>query len=253
MAITQSHKFTFDTSFDPEDIRQRREQARQRVVAEREAQEAADRARIVAEEEAAAAPPPPTFSEEELSAARTAAYADGEAAGERAASARVEAKLAEALAQIPGRLTPLVDAQKRSDAAITEHAVRIAVTITRRLFPDLAKRRGLAEIEALIRDSLADMIDEPRLVVRVADEHLDMVRARLDPMVQESGYEGSVVLLAEPGLGPADCRVDWADGGAERLSDRLWQDVDTAIARFLEYPQTAPTDVQPPSTPEEPE
>ena len=227
------HKFLFETSFDPDDMKRARE------VKARQAQEAAQAAKLAEQKMAAEPPPPPPadrFTEDDLTAAKATGYAEGEAAGRQAAQNSIDKRLAEVLSQIPQQLPGLIEAQKRADADLTKASVEIVMTIARKLLPELARRRGLAEIEAVVRACLADLMLEPRLVIRVADEMLDMVRARVDKMVADLGYEGAIVCMADPALGPADCRVDWADGGAERVSQRLWDEIDQTIGRFFTYP-----------------
>ena len=241
MATAPARKFLFDTSFDPEDLR--RDQLQAEAAAERE--RAAAEALALAEaapppEEPAPEPPAPTFSLEELQAASAQSYADGEQAGLAAARAAVEQQLAAALAHLPEQIATLLAAQRRSDDALAEQTVRVALTLARKLLPELARRHGLSEIEALIRRSLADMLEEPRIVVRVSDGLIEPIRDRLQPIADELGYPGALVLLVDPALGPADCRVEWADGGAERIADRLWQQIDAAVAGFFDYPQAVP-------------
>jgi len=237
--MAQVHKFLFDNSFDPDDVRRKREAEQRRRV---EAEEAARRA----EQEALAGlveqDRPPTFGEEELAVARAEAFGEGEAAGRSAAMATIENHAAQVLDRVAGRLGDLLAAQRRADEVLAEQAVQIALAITRKLMPQLERRHGLDEVEALIRDCLRDVPDEPRVVIRVSDGVIDAVRARLDAAGDDLGFPGHVVLLAESAMGPADCRVEWADGGAERLSDRVWQDIESAIARVLEYPQAAVPD-----------
>ena len=232
MAHTQ--KYLFETSFDPEDIRRRKAEAAEvarRAEEERLEAEAEAVARAAAEAEAE--PPPPMFTEEELSIARTQAYAEGETAGRAEGQRIVEAQISQALEQALPQIGKLIDRQHKSDAELRAASVDIALAAVRKLLPEATRRRGLGEIEAVIRDCLLDMVDEPRIVIRVADEMLDMLRARVEPITERLGFAGSVVLLAEPGMGPADCRIEWADGGAERLSSRVWQEIEAAAVRLV--------------------
>ena len=73
------------------------------------------------------------------------------------------------------------------------------------------------------------------------DEVLDDLRARVDTIGQRLGFQGSVVLLADPDMGPADCRVDWADGGAERIARNVWDDIDAAVKRMFDQGSAAPS------------
>ena len=232
MAHTQ--KYLFETAFDPEDIRRRKAEAAEvarRAEEERLEAEAEAVARAAAEAEAE--PPPPMFTEEELSIARTQAYAEGETAGRAEGQRIVEAQISQALEQALPQIGKLIDRQHKSDAELRAASVDIALAAVRKLLPEATRRRGLGEIEAVIRDCLLDMVDEPRIVIRVADEMLDMLRARVEPITERLGFAGSVVLLAEPGMGPADCRIEWADGGAERLSSRVWQEIEAAAVRLV--------------------
>ena len=35
-------------------------------------------------------------------------------------------------------------------------------------------------------------------------------------------------------MSPSDCRIEWADGGAEFDSGRIWQEIDRALERMLD-------------------
>jgi flagellar assembly protein FliH len=52
-------------------------------------------------------------------------------------------------------------------------------------------------------------------------------------MVNSAGFEGKVVVMAAPGLGAADCKVEWADGGAERDVERLMRDIEEVAERYI--------------------
>ncbi len=105
--------------------------------------------------------------------------------------------------------------------------------LLRRLFPALTRRHGTKEIEAVIQDSLDRLRDEPRVVVRVADGRLDALKERIDALTAKAGFDGKVVLLADEEIADGDVRVEWADGGAERDSERLWREIEKAVQRAL--------------------
>ena len=123
----------------------------------------------------------------------------------------------------------------------------------RKLFPEWVRQHGETEIRALLHACLTELHDEPRLVVRAADPLLDPINESLAAARGKAGFEGKVVLLADDGVAPGDVRIEWADGGAERDSERLWREIDGIIARSLgdEEPasasQTTP-DAAPPET-----
>lgn len=211
--MAKSQRFLFDTSFDL-DVPDLEDEATEEAVETPEPE------------------PPPTFTEEDMAAARAAARAEGEAAGRAEATASVERQAAEAMTVIGDRVGTLLEAQHGQDAELSGQAVEAALAMVRKLFPDLARRKGMAEIEAVIGECLGDLMDEPRIVIRVADPMLDMLKARIGEITGRLGFDGAVVLLAEPSLGPSDVKVEWADGGAERISEKLWAEMEAAAARL---------------------
>lgn len=207
-------KFLFDTSFDSEKVREAK-------------------ARAAAEAEAAAEPPPPTFSEEELEAARQSAFAEGKAAGLAEAEQSHGKRLAEGVAALPPHFEELARAIEAQADESRRSALDAAITVVRKLFPRLAREGGMEEVQAVVEACLERLRDEPRLVIRTADEDLDALKERIEESTQRAGFEGKLVFLADETIASGDVRIEWADGGAERDQSALWKEIDTIIARAL--------------------
>jgi flagellar assembly protein FliH len=182
------------------------------------------------------APPEPTYFDQDLAQARADGMAAGKEAGRQEALESVENAAAEALTAI-GRHLPALE---ESVTAMQERQLRAAVDVSaamvRKFLPRLAQDNGLQEIEAVVRDAMTRLRDEPRIVIRVCDALLDTVKTRVDTLAGNTGFEGKIVFLAEEGMGPSDVRVEWADGGAERDTARIWQDIDEAIRHITSTP-----------------
>ena len=188
------------------------------------------------------APRPDTrrFSAIELEAAKTAAHAEGVAAGRAAAEREIARRVADACGAIVARIGELMGLCAQQNEKQTREAVAAATEIVRRLLPSLGQREAIGEVEALIRDCLSRLHEEPRLVVRVADELLDPIRQQIDQLTASAGYSGRVILFADPAIKSGDARVEWADGGAERDTAAIWREIDGAIQRFVEGGAGAP-------------
>jgi len=179
--------------------------------------------------EAAAQARLPRYSEEALEGAREAALAEGMSAGLEQARLSAEAAIAKALDQITQGLEGLevADQARRKEAAL------LALAIGRKLAAALLERAPLAEIEALVRDCLSEVADEPRVVIRINEALLEDLKRRLGPILAESGFGGEVVVLGDNTFGGGDCRVEWADGGAERRLAAVEREVVAVIERYL--------------------
>ena len=72
-----------------------------------------------------------------------------------------------------------------------------------------------------------------RLVAYVPNDLLDPLNERVATISAARGFEGRVVLIGDPELADSDCRIEWADGGLERDTRRLWSDIEAALDRCL--------------------
>jgi flagellar assembly protein FliH len=214
--MTQPHKFLFDRSFDLQDA--------PRPVPR-----------------PVAPPPEPTFSEAELEAARTTAFAAGrtQALGEAAQS--IETRAAAALETLASTISEALRSRQHAAAEAQSRALETVRAIMRKAVPALCRTAPLLELETLVSECVREAFDEPRIVLRVADGVFDAMQQRLAAITGAAGFAGKVVLLADDSLDVADARVEWAEGGAERDTKRLLRDIDGALARALDTIQLTGT------------
>ncbi len=182
---------------------------------------------------AAQARPAPTFTAVELEAAKQSAHADGIAAGLDQALRRIERQAAQALEEAGRQLASLHEQQTKSNEAVQRNALEVAVSVVRKLFPGIEARDGMSEVERVVVDSLQQVLEQPRVVIRVHNGLMQALQDRLKHLSESVGFPGQLVLIADDRLGPSDCRVEWADGGAERIGERIWSEIDAAIDRAI--------------------
>jgi flagellar assembly protein FliH len=181
----------------------------------------------------AVTPAEPVFSRVDLDAATEQARDEGRAAGIAEESIRREQQMCDALSAIAERLGALLAAKASADRENERNTIELARAIASKLFPALLRKGALAELEAIVIQCMHDTIGEPRLVVRVPDATFEAAQQRIAPLAASNGYPGKVIILVDETLGESDCRVEWADGGAERDIARSWRDIDSAISRAL--------------------
>ena len=226
MVVNAPKKFLFDTSFEPEHIAEK--------------------------EKPVEAPPEPKYFEEDLERARAEGLATGEGTGRESALQGIEQSATQTLASLEKLLPEL----RQELVAIEERqayaAVEVSTALVRKIFPRLVQDHGLGEIESVVREAMARLRDEPRIVVRVCDAMLDTVKDRVGALARDAGFEGAIVFLAENNMAPGDVRIEWADGGAERDTERVWQEIEDMIRHMIgalkTQDETAPTPSGPDGT-----
>jgi len=192
--------------------------------------------------------PVPSFTKDDLAAARQQGVEEGKILGRQDAEAAIENLSANALVAIGKSLATLDAAQSQASKSNARDAAELAMAVTRKVLPEISKRGALTEIEAMVCKCLADRFDEPRVVIRTHDSLLDSLRTRIEAAAANAGFTGKFALLAEEGLKVTDCRVEWADGGAERDEARLWKEIEETAQRFLhQLDQQTPADATAPA------
>lgn len=178
-------------------------------------------------------PPPPTFSEEEMNVSRQLAFQEGHQIGQAEAAESIEAKVATALDILAGGMDQLFRAQEESADRNVRDAVRVAMSVVRKLFPSSFEQFAEAEIAHTVGEVIGQILDEPRIIVRVAQTLETVLKSRLEQVVVERGFEGRVVVQADSRIAVGDCRVEWTDGGAERDQARLLAEIEGLVERSL--------------------
>jgi flagellar assembly protein FliH len=170
-----------------------------------------------------------SFTPDEVEEIRQAAHAEGMASAE-AEAVRQSAAALEQLAQTLGAIT--ATAQQEIDR-IQADAAQLALMIAQKLAGNALNEQPEHAIEALIVHCLQALPSEPHMVVRVDDTLSDGIRARLDPLVKRTGFEGKIMVFGEPERTRADCRIEWTDGGIERDFATAATAIEAAIERFI--------------------
>ncbi len=195
-------KFQFTTAFDNDAERRRAEEERRR--------------------------------REELEAARAQGFAEGRAQGREEMRHALEAQIAAALDRLAGSAERLFADRAGLQALLEKESVLVAHRLASVLAKSLIARFPLAEIEALLAEAMAAARREPRLVARVPETLVEPLEQRLEKLRLENGFLGDVVLLGDETLGPADCRIEWPDGGAERDLAALEAEIAAIVSRHLD-------------------
>jgi flagellar assembly protein FliH len=181
----------------------------------------------------AVTPAEPAISRIELAAAVARARAEGHAAGLAEAATQREQQTGDALTAIAQHLAALFAAQDEARRESERTTVELTRTIVGKLFPALSRSGALVELEAIVGHCMQDAIAEPRLVLRVPDSMFEAARQRMTPLAAKLGFAGKLIILVDDTLGQSDCRVEWADGGAERDTARSWREIEAALDRAV--------------------
>ena len=170
-------------------------------------------------------------------AAHEAALARAETEGYRkglaAAEGQIEGRAAAACERIAQAIATMAQGLSAIEARLEAESVEVAVAVAKKLAPELIAAEPLGEIGALAASCFHQLIAAPHVVVRVAEQIYDSAHTRLEQLARLHGFEGRLVVLAEPAMAVGDCRIEWADGGLTRDRAATEAAIGDAVGRYV--------------------
>jgi flagellar assembly protein FliH len=204
MTKNSAPKFTFDTEFNgAEDRRAPAAQARQKQ----------------------------TLTIEELENVKAAARNEGESSSQARATDALERTIAALTISVRAAL----DLSHAEIEQVRDDAARLAMAMAKKIAPAALAALPASDVEAALRQAMHQAIAEPRITLRAAPVVTEVLEPRLNDIAHEEGYEGRVLIAADPAMTGADCRIEWRGGGAERSESVIEDALNTLISRHFSH------------------
>jgi flagellar assembly protein FliH len=177
----------------------------------------------------------PTQAEvaQKIAAVEARAYRDGFDAGQREAKAESDRRTALALEEIKIAMQGIAARFAGVETRMETEAVDVAVAVARKLCSAMIADEPLGEVTGLVADCFSHLVATPHLVVRINDQLYEAARENIERQAAQSGFEGRLVILAEPGIATGDCRIEWADGGVVLERAAIEAKISELVGRYL--------------------
>jgi flagellar assembly protein FliH len=170
---------------------------------------------------------------EKVANAEAQAYRAGFDAAQREAKAESDRRAALALEEIGVAIKGIASRFSGIEARMETEAVDVAVAVARKLCGELIAAEPLGEITGLVSDCFSHLVSTPHLVVRIHDSLYEAAREKIERLAAQSGFEGRLVILAEPEIATGDCRIEWADGGVVLERAAIEAKINELVGRYM--------------------
>ena len=170
---------------------------------------------------------------QKIASAEARAYRDGYDAGQREAKAESDRRVALALEEIGTGIKAIEARFCGVETRMETEAVDVAVAVARKLCSELLMREPLGEITGLVSNCFSHLVSTPHLVVRVNDSLYEIARDHVERLAKQSGFDGRIVILAEPEIESGDCRIEWADGGVVLERAAIEAKINELVGRYM--------------------
>jgi flagellar assembly protein FliH len=178
-------------------------------------------------------PATPAEIAQKIANAEARAYRDGFDAAKREAKAESDRRAALALEEIGIAIQAIASRFSGIEARMETEAVDVAVAVARKLCSELIAGEPLSEITALVSDCFSHLVSTPHLVVRINEQLYEAARERIERLAKRSGFEGRLVILAEPEIDTGDCKIEWADGGVVLERAAIEAKINELVGRYM--------------------
>ena len=168
-----------------------------------------------------------------IAEAEARAYRAGYDAAQHEARVESDRRAALALEEIAIAIKGIAARINGIENRMETEAVDVAVAVARKLCAELIAREPLGEITALVSDCFSHLVSTPHLVVRINDSLYEGARAQIERLAAHAGFEGRLVILAEPTIATGDCRIEWADGGVVLERAAVEAKINELVGRYL--------------------
>jgi flagellar assembly protein FliH len=178
-------------------------------------------------------PATPAEIAQKIASAEAKAYRDGFDAAQREAKAESDRRAALALEEIGIAVKGIASRFSGIETRMETEAVDVAIAVARKLCSELIAAEPLGEITGLVSDCFSHLVSTPHLVVRINDQLYEGARERIEKLSRQSGFEGRLVILAEPEIATGDCRIEWADGGVVLERAAIESKINELVGRYM--------------------
>jgi flagellar assembly protein FliH len=178
-------------------------------------------------------PATPAEIAQKIAEAEARAYRDGYDAAQREAKAESDRRVAVALEGIGVAIQGIASRFAGVQTRMETEAVDVAIAVARKLCSELIASEPLGAITGLVRDCFSHLVATPHLVVRINEALYEIARERIERLAKQSGFEGRLVILAEPEIETGDCKIEWADGGVVLERAAIEAKINELVGRYM--------------------
>lgn len=204
------------------------------------------------EVEPEAPPPPPTFSQEQLDQAVADAVAQGRLQGIEEGRQRAQHEELERQQATQAAITSL--ASQMQQAAIDysqkletrrQESVQLSVAVARQVCATALKHYPASLFDSLVARCLPIILRQPRLIVTMHPDMLDILENSLRQLRMETNYEGTIEMRGNTSLGAYDAKLQWEDGSAEIRMQDVWSTIEGILHESLVAPSSPASSATP--------
>lgn len=177
----------------------------------------------------------PVITQDDVDAARTQGFVQGREDGLTEATAQFNQDLKTSYDKFSQSLLSLMNSQTQNAKTNEDNAQNYALLIAQKIANAALTHYPIDQIKTLVDDCLSHINLMPHLVIRVNQDIVQQIEDELQPMIEEKGFEGKLIILGEADIARGDCQIEWADGGVAHDAQQIVGTINQTINEFFGF------------------
>ncbi|MBY0408028.1 MAG: hypothetical protein K2Q01_10075 [Rickettsiales bacterium] len=180
-------------------------------------------------------PPPPTFSEADLKQAERDGFQKGFLEGIKSGHEQAENEQAatnKQLTALAGKfeaaVMPMFTHYSSTILKMKESTASFALAIARKVAGSALEENAEKRVAEIATRACEALTGESRVTIAVHESLGDTLENLLKPLAARLPEHTEIVILRDPAMPIADCRIDWKLGRIEYTVEEMWQRVEAA-------------------------
>ncbi len=171
----------------------------------------------------------PSFTQDQIDTEKRIAKDKGYQDGYSQAYTEIEEKISKTLSGIASKAAQLMSTEQAARDQIHADTIVLSSYILHKIIPSLLEHFGEGEILEFISGTLSGLKEKGELEIYVHPSLHKNLRGKLQAIMSDD----SIALKEDGNLSVLDCRIQWKNGGRERLCSAFIQNIDATLEAFL--------------------
>ncbi len=169
------------------------------------------------------------LTEADIAAQRAEAFKEGEAASIQAA----ERQTAESLRSIAHMMQMILGRLSTEAEQLRQDAIDLGLASAKAIAGRAINNNNEEQITAYLKEALSSLANNPRLVVKVPSQSVELLRPKLIETAEECGFSGKLDIRADDEARLGDCSIEWQNGAIRHEKDEIIKKIESLAENWL--------------------
>ena len=170
-----------------------------------------------------------TYREEEVAEKEEQAHAKGYEEGYNQAKSEILSEQNKLLEEINAKLMLLSSEMEKREEESERKVIELAQNMVEKIFPTIEQEQSEIMVKNFLLENFPSFKNEEKLSFYFHPDIINKIQEEIARLANINDFEGKISLHKDANLSYSDCRVEWENGGVERNSRKMLDNINKII------------------------